>query len=411
MTIDRHTATAFVRPVDVALDVNRFSVALDEAWTPHIQVELECKLPTGDDRQLLDLRDEELRLDLRLRRDFGQAWSLAALTEAGGNSAAGLTALLSGGALSTLTNTFYRPWNGSLVRSSQRFDADLYVTERTFDDVSKTLRIVAQSDEAKLDGDALLQPTPWDPATTSLRAIVALVLARYDATLAPGDDDATVSEADATLWQPGDTAKAYLNPMLEAASLRLWCDERRVWRLTQRQNTAPGSIVLSEAVLTRHEDRMSLDPEQGVVDGVVVEYRWTDEFDLSRVERDVAGTEPARAALRVLRDNVVYPGPGAAAGILNRAQGRGRVLQIAAINNYEARPGMATTITPPETPAQTGFASAVTWTGPEFEMLLSARGLVDTPETAYTFGPAGFSYLDVDPGVAYTEFDWSMADA
>ena len=37
MTIDRHTATAFVRPVDVALDVNRFSVALDEAWTPHIQ--------------------------------------------------------------------------------------------------------------------------------------------------------------------------------------------------------------------------------------------------------------------------------------------------------------------------------------------------------------------------------------
>ena len=71
----------------------------------------------------------------------------------------------------------------------------------------------------------------------------------------------------------------------------------------------------------------------------------------------------------------------------------------------------ATTITPPETPAQTGFASAVTWTGPEFEMLLSARGLVDTPETAYTFGPAGFSYLDVDPGVAYTEFDWSMADA
>jgi hypothetical protein len=69
---------------------------------------------------------------------------------------------------------------------------------------------------------------------------------------------------------------------------------------------------------------------------------------------------------------------------------------------------MGAQITPIAGQVQTGVVSAITWRAPEAQMAVSTRGLVDTPATAYIFGPPGTSYLDVPVGISYTEFEWSL---
>lgn len=403
-TVDMHTLLAVLEPIGVTLDVKSADVTLDEASAPYADVRLTCAMLSPEDRALFDLRASDIRLSLDIRQDFGEAWSLASLTADIGGSMAALTALLGGLALGNLTNRYYRPWNGSAVIGTRHRILDLYVIQREFDDVGKEVTLTARSDEALLIGDALISTSPLDPASTSLRTISEKVLARYGAPLEPGATDATVAEVDATVWKPGVGAWAYLNPLLEAASLRLWCDELGVWRLTERQSTTPGAVTITPTgTMTGHRDTMTLNPDVWY-DAVVVEYRWTDAFDLNRVEYDVAGPQPAKAVLREKRDQVVYPGPGAAAGILNRGQGRGRVLDVEAVSDYRVSPGMAATVTPPETPAQTGFIAAVNWRLPADEMSVSTRGLVDTPPESWLFAPTGLAWLDIAIGTSWLEY-------
>jgi hypothetical protein len=143
-------------------------------------------------------------------------------------------------------------------------------------------------------------------------------------------------------------------------------------------------------------------------DAVVITYRWTDSYDLAQVAYDIAGPTTSKNVFTETRERP-YPGPGPAAGILNRAQGRGRQLEVTAVNNYNAKPGQPTTVNIPGTEAQTGYTAAVTWDVESAEMAVTTRGLVDTPANAYLFGPVGYSYLDVPAGISYNEYDWSMA--
>lgn len=403
-TLDAHDLVVIVQPLGLILDPTDVRITVDERWSPYCQADVTCVLPEAGVRALLDLRETPLRLDIRARQDFGQAWPLARLTEVIGGSVAALTALLDGGPLGSLTNRYYVPWNEAAVRESHSRSFDLWVKQRELDDTRGLLYAVATSGELLLLNDALATAEPWSPGTTSLRSICALVLARYGAVLDAESLDAIVEEEEATAWTPGRTAWAYLDPMLEAASLRLWCDEIGVWRISARESTAPGAVTLTPTdTMTRHLDRMSLDPETWV-DAVIIEYRWTDAFDLAQVAYDVEGVQPSRAARHIVRESTVYPGPGAAAGILNRAQGRGRVLDVGAVSDYRLTPGMPATITPPETDAQTGFVSAVTWSWPAAEMTVTTRGLVDTPPTSWLYAPAGVSWLDIPPGLSWLDY-------
>jgi hypothetical protein len=392
--IDSHDVLAIVRPIDQTLQVESARVELREARIPYGEAVLVCTLPGAEDRADIDLRTGDLTLDLRLRRDFGRPWSLADLGAAGGNSVAGIGALLDGGNLGTLANLFYRPWNSGQVIGSQRRDLSLLVTRREYDDTARTLTLTAHTLDALLLGDALLDTEPLDPETTDLRTICAGVLTRYGATLTPGDTTATVTEAAATIWQPGDTAFDYLTPMLEAASLRLWCDDSGAWQLTARQSTSPGAASLSATSnMTEHRDVMTRVDTEVWWDAVAIRYQWTDDLGVTQTEYDNAGPTPATATLTLTR-NTPYPGAGAADGILARAAGRGRVLNIEAVSNYTHAPGQPVTITAPDTPAQTGYIAAVLWRIPEGEAIVTTRGLVDTPDTAWLFLEAGESWLD-----------------
>jgi len=394
-----------VASVDVELAVKSARITLAEDRAPYAQVELRCANPSAEERDALDLRDQDLLVDVRLRRDFGSAWSLADLTAAVGGNVSTLTDLIDGASLSVITNSFYQPWNGALVRSSQSRIMRLYITDRQFNDETGEATITASSGEALLIGDRLAAGTAWNPSSTDIATIVQAVLNRYGAQLQSGPATATVAEADATLWKPGVAAWDYLDPMLEAASLKLWCDDAGLWYLTERQPIIAGQAIASALVnLTQYVDRMTFDA--GVWnDAVIVEYRWTDTFDLNQIAYDFAGDQPARAALHLVRDNTVYPGPGAAAGILNRSQGRGRVLEVGTVSNYNHTPGQAAQITPLVGDTQTGFLAAVTWKLPEGESELRTRGLVDTPETAWLFTEAGISWLDIPPGTSWLDYE------
>lgn len=410
MTIDRHSAIALVTPIGVTLGVKSVKATLDEGWSPYGQVTLVCSLPSPTDRDLLDLREHDLRLDLRLRRDFGDSGALADLTADIGGSVAALTALMGGQPLSSLTNRYYTPWNGASVRAAVTRNLNLLVTERRFDDIAKELTLTATTDESLLLGDALVSAAPWDPGTTSLKAIVQRVLTRYGATLDAASLDATVAVSTATIQQPGVGMWEYLDPMLEAASLRLWCDDQRVWRITERQSVVDGSVTITPSgSMTGHVDTMTFDPEVWY-DAVVVEYRWVDDFGANHVAVDAAGAQPAKAVLRVVRENTRYPGPGAAAGILTRGQGRGRVLDARAISDYYVTPGMAATIVPPYTDSQTGYVSSVQWELPEAEMSLATRGLVEISPDSFLYGD-DVTFADIaisNPTLAIQDFDWSL---
>lgn len=401
---DRHEAVAIIEPAGVELDVEQVTLTVDERWSPYAQGTIVAKMPA--DRDVLDLRSGPVTVDLRLLRSFGVPWTLADLTSDIGGSVAALTGLIGGLTLANLTNRYFTPFAGSPVRAGERLDARLTLVEREYDEQAQQVTLTVESLETQLLGDRLAAGSAWSPGSTSLKTIVQAVIDRYDATLDASSLDATVAEADATVWKPAVSAADYLAPMLEAASLRLWADLDGVWHLDERESLRDGTVVIAESLnMTEYVDRMSLQADQWC-DAVIVEYRWTDTLDLQRVEYDVAGEQPSRAGLHEVRE-AIYPGPGAAAGILARAQGRGRQLTLGAVSTYTARPGMAAIINPLVGDVSTGIVSAVTWQLPQAEMNVTARGLVDTPDTAYIFGPSGYAYLDVPAGVDYFEFDWS----
>lgn len=405
MTIDRHTITATVVGSSLTLNGKTATVSLAEDRAPYARVEMRCSNPSPADRELLDLRGPDLLIDVRLRRDFGLPMSLSDVTEAGGASVDGLTTIIDGAALSALTNTFYEPWNGALVRASESRRMRLWVTDRSFNDETGEASLVAESGEALLIGDRLAGGSAWSPGSTDLATIVQAVLDRYGAQLQPGAATDTVAEVDATAWKPGVAAWDYLDTLLEPASLKLWCDDGGFWYLTERQPVVEGQVTAAAiANLTDYTDRMTFDPNIWT-DAVVVEYRWTDEFDLNQVAYDFAGDQPARAALHIVRQNTVYPGPGAAAGILNRSQGRGRVLEVGTVSNYRHTPGQAAQITPLAGDVQTGYLAAVSWKLPDGEADLRTRDLVDTPATSWLGVPAGVEWLDIPIGTSWLEFE------
>lgn len=400
--LDSHRAIAYVTPVGVQLDIETVEVNLDETQSPYGEARIVCQLPDEATQKLLDLRTTPLRLQLRLRQDFASAWSVATLTAAGHGSMATLTAELGGLPLSTVYQRFSTPWNASGRRPSTSRWFDLMVSERSIDHKAAQLTLVAYTDEALMLSDALVATTVLNPGTTSVRSIAEQLLARVGAVLTPGPDDGTV-EADATLWRPGMTAWDYFAPLAQAANLRLWCDERRRWHLTEVRPTAEGAITVNPtATLTAVTDTMTVTGDEWY-DAVVIRYRWVDAFDLNQERYDAAGAASPRNVLLIEHDTP-YPGAGAAAGILSRAQGRGRVLEVEAVSDYTAQPGMPATITPPATDAQTGFVSSVTWRLPDAEMSISTRGLVDTPATSWLFVPAGVAWNDIPAGVSWNTY-------
>jgi hypothetical protein len=374
---DRHTITATIEPLALELDVKTAELSLDESRAPYVELTITTALPSSGEMDLIDLTDQELRLIGQIRQDFGIIWNLGSLTAIGGNSVAVITSF-GGVTPSSITNRLFGSWN-RMNYPSQIRNFDLYVTERTFNEVTKEMQLKATSDESKLIFDTIVGDTPLDPGSTDLATIADEVLSRYGAVISGTPSTATVDEADATIWTPGTYAWDYLDTILEPAGLRLWADEAGNWYLTERQSLQPGQLRISPTnLMLTHDDSMIYDPNQWW-DAVVIKYEWTDALNVRQTAYDFAGAPIPRSALVQTRTDTIYPGPGAAQGLLDRVQSRGRNIDVSAVSRYDATPGQSITIEPPTGFNQTGFIVSVSFRLPEAEMSVVSRNLTENP--------------------------------
>jgi hypothetical protein len=374
---DRHTITATIEPLSLELDVKTAELSLDESRAPYAELTITTALPTSDQMDLIDVTDQELRLVGQIRQDFGIIWDLGNLTELGGNSVAVITSF-GGVTPSSITNRLFGSWN-RINYPSQIRNFDLYITERNFNELAKEMRLKATSDESKLIFDTIVGATPLDPSSTDLATIAETVLARYDAELSGTPSTGTVDEPEATIWTPGTYAWDYLDTILEPAGLRLWADEEGTWYLTERQSSQPGQLRISPTnLMLTHDDSMVYDPTVWY-DAVVIKYEWEDSLGATQTAYDFAGAPIPRSALVETRTDTVYPGPGAAQGLLDRVQSRGRSVDVSAVSRYNATPGQAITIEPPTGFDQTGYIVSVSFRLPEAEMSITSRNLTENP--------------------------------
>lgn len=284
------------------------------------------------------------------------------------------------------TEAFVRVYNGSTV-GTVWWDA-LMLTEG----------------DGKDTGGNLLAPFDGDTADTSHYI--------YDWTGAPGGSTSTrtpVFQRDPqTLeWPPGENAWDFIRPVLDQAGLRLFCDEHRVWRLVDSTFTVPGRVTVAQgfnayaATDTISRDAAGDDGSPIWFDAVVLKYTWNDSANTAQTAYDIAqiGPTPTRVLSREIQRP--FPGPGAAAYILKRANGRGRTLSLTAAVDFTTTPGMVASATLPFTPVQTGYLSSVTWDFGADEMQISTRGLTDTQPSAWVYLAPGERWIDSPVGASW----------
>ncbi|MBH0054487.1 hypothetical protein I6E74_09950 [Salinibacterium sp. SWN139] len=214
--------------------------------------------------------------------------------------------------------------------------------------------------------------------------------------------------SDIFIQTPGTLDWDYVAPIVQAGGLRLFCDENREWRLVDPlAYSVPGQInVAAGTNATSGRDTISRQQEAWF-DAVVIEYRWTDAEGLPQVAYDAASAGGTKLLKRVIERP--FPGAGAAQSILSLYSGRGRVLDIEALADLDATPGMALVMTMPGTPIQVGVVSSVTWKwsidGDSDEMRIASRGLLDTPSTAWLLQPEGYAWNEVPLGQDWSEYE------
>ncbi|KQQ65199.1 hypothetical protein [Microbacterium sp. Leaf320] len=163
---------------------------------------------------------------------------------------------------------------------------------------------------------------------------------------------------DALIWDAGQSAMDFLMPLVNSNGLRLWCDEARVWHLTDPANyTAPGALTITPA--TTVESLARVDGERGdYADAVVITWTWTDTNGVKRSRIESAGTEGKITTLEIPEP---YPGEGTAAAYLARLQGRGTERPVTVASDYRATPDQPLTLTGRDGITSTGEIGAVTW--------------------------------------------------
>jgi len=177
-------------------------------------------------------------------------------------------------------------------------------------------------------------------------------------------------------WTPGQSLFDFLQPLINASGLRLFCDEQRVWRLVRPEEyEVPGYVVAQTGhnategtdTITRNDDTWA--------DAVVVKYTWTGADGDTQTAYDAAGDPNGKTIYRELERE--YPGAGAAAAILNNFKGRGRTQAVTVIGQYGATPGQDASISLPGSYTQTGKVRAVEFDLRSGLMVLETRGLTD----------------------------------
>lgn len=394
MTEDAHTLVATIGTLDLKPTTTEFT--LDEGWSPYGQATIECPIPS--DLDAIDPR-LKLRLDLRAEQAFGVGPSTADYTALHGGSIATWNTA-HGGSIPSINAAHFQGFNDFGLRDSTTRTASLLLRSRKIDREARTVTLKFATDEALLQAYALVATAVFEPASTSVRQLVKYVLSLIGAFLETGTDDGVIA-ASSSRWLPGVYAWDYLTPLLQAAQLRLYCDEMRRWYLVTDKTIVPGQLTLVDTTnITGADDEIDLDGEW--YDAVVVTYTWTDALGATQQAWDTAA-QPNFSKVFAIEYNLPYPGAGAAGRILSRALGLGRTQDVRAISDYTATPSQAVTLSITGDDTQVGYVASVAWKWPDAEMRVKSRGLVEAPASAWVLDPAGVSWAALAAGIKWTD--------
>lgn len=393
-TIDKHTASIRV-PGQEPIGVVSANFTIDEGWSPYAQARFTVPADSAT-LELIDPRND-VRLVGWLRQDFGESDPVADLSaEWAGLKLSDLSTRYAGTYVSAISAPHYKPWNAFGMRASSIRTFDMGIRGRERDERTGDLVITVASDEALLQDYRLVASGPLTLTFPTVRPMVEYVLSLIGAHLGTEDSVDAPVPAGSAVWTPGTDAWSFLQPFVQQAGMRLWCDERRHWRLSPDQLQRAGAVALSHlGTVTNAKDTIDRDAEW--YDAVQITYTWTDALGATQYAYDSAVT-PRYSKVLDLTYKVPYPGPGAAQRVLDRANGRGRVLSIDAVSDYSIDPGIDATLQLADTPTQTGTVASVTWALPEAEMQIKTRGLIDTPESAWIKLPEGERWIDSPAG-------------
>jgi len=400
VTVSRHNVTAYVGTTE--LDVKTCSVTMDRTWSPYIAATLTIPKPPEATLTSLDPRSRP-RVSVFLSQDFGNSETVSLLTGLyAGLTVAAITTAWHGQFLSERTTAFFESWNASQIIPSTRRDLDLGVRTTSVDHNTGEVTLELTSDEGLLQDYALVAAQNFTPGYTSVKTAISDALSRIGAVLQTTALDGTV-EATATDWEPGQTAWDYISPLLTSSSLRLYCDERRFWYLVGDNDTVDGALVLTDTeTIVQATDGISRDARW--YDAVVITYTWRDPVTgTTTVNIDTAQGDTVTKVLS-LEYSTFYPGPGAAARVLSRATGLGRVQSVQAVNDYTATPGQEARITLPGTLENVGTVQSIVWNLPGDIMAVESSGLVEIPATAWAKVRAGIRWQDISAGISWTAY-------
>lgn len=385
-------------------------VTADETWAPYIQASI--RVPSNLITDDIDPRTGS-RLKLRLQQDFGDLIHVYEITDDFGGDVSNITAAF-GGNVADITRAYAKPWNifeaglpistvtaayGGDVSNitaaglmdvwemsdflhstgtfnpapSTIFNADLGVRAISYDYVSKEATISLASDEAIAQdvhgyGDDVMV-TYYD-----LRSVVNEVLNFISADLEAGTANQTyplgynLQKYEVNL---PNTAWDFIESMTTAAGFRVYCDELRNWYLVET-TAVSGELELTDTDnITSFQKDISR--ENLWYNQAVIQY---EDPDLGTIFDDyfATGTGNIRT-IYLKKENMSFPGFGAAQAIVERSLTRGEIYSIESIANFDARPSQTLTVDITGEPTKTGVVQSITWSLPSARMSVDIRDL------------------------------------
>lgn len=412
--LSKHYATVTFFEDDLTVEPISVDLTLDETRMPYAQATV--VLPTDVVPTWLDPRD--LRwIGLKIQQDFGDLIYIHEITSEFGGDVSNITATITPMKPATFTRRYARPWNifetglplstvttaytpvTPLKLTNAGFNtvwrmSDFLHAEGTFnpqpstvingylvlrsierDYITKETTLELASSESLLDDSiGIPDSTPYN--YTSLRALINDEIHRnIDAftSLEPGTADKTYSPA--YPWQRIAEQSAWdqINDLVQAAELVLYCDVDGKWYLTESAAVSGDLELTDQDNITRLTSSISRNSET-FFNWVTVEYRnegVATVYDIDAINFFMTGYK----GINLVRENIPFPGYGAATSILNRGKTRGETYTVEAISNYNARPRQNMTINLTGEPDKTAIIQSISFSLPSARMSVDIRDL------------------------------------
>lgn len=412
--LSKHYATVTFFEDDLTVEPISVDLTLDETRMPYAQATV--VLPTDVVPTWLDPRD--LRwIGLNIRQDFGDLIYIHEITSEFGGDVSNITAGISPMKPATFTRRYARPWNifetglplstvttaytpvtplkltnagfntvwrmsdflhaeGSFnPQPSTVIDGFLVLRSIERDYITKETTLELASSESVLDDSiGIVDFTPYN--YTSLRTLINDEIHRNVSpfmSLEPGTADKIYSPA--YPWQRISEQSAWdqINDLVQAAELVLYCDVDGKFYLTENAAVSGDLELTDQDNITRLTSSISRNSET-FFNWVTVEYRnegVATVYDIDAINFFMDGYK----GINLVRENIPFPGYGAATSILNRGKTRGETYTVEAISNYNARPRQNMTINLTGEPDKTAIIQSISFSLPSARMSVDIRDL------------------------------------